>query len=185
MTRVFLLSCTLATLAACDVGEIPETPKPDGPGVVCEQPGINGDGHHNAGMDCMAGGACHSPTSVAPIIPMKMGGTVYQTMNDTTGKGTATIIVEWGTGADAKSSKFITAQAGGAGEATGNFYAGALVPGQPDTEELVGITFPATVTVSLCPDEQKVMQTKINSAADLACSKGGCHGNGTAKIYIK
>jgi hypothetical protein len=171
MTRVFLLSCTLATFAACDVGEVPETPKPDGPGVVCEQAGINGDGHHNAGMDCMAGGACHSPTSVAPIVPMKMAGTVFETMNDTTGKGTATIIVEWG----AMKEKFITAEAPAG--SLGNFYAA-------DTE-LAGITFPATVTVSLCPDEQKVMQTKINSAADLACGKGGCHGNGTAKIYIK
>lgn len=180
MTRVLLLSCSLATLAlaACDVGEIPSDAQQ--PGVICEQPGINGDGHHRAGEDCMSGG-CHGPTSAPPMIPMKMGGTVYMTANDATGMGTATIIVEWGT----MKEKFITAQAGGAGEATGNFYAGALVPGQPETEQLVGITFPATVTVSLCPDEQKVMQTKINSAADLACSKGGCHGNGTAKIYIK
>jgi hypothetical protein len=182
MTRVLLLSCSLATfatLAACDVGEIPSDAQQ--PGVICEQPGVNGDGHHNAGMDCMTSG-CHSPTSVPPVSPMKMGGTVYMSANDTTGKGTATIIVEWGAG---QSQKFITAQAGGAGEATGNFYASGLVEGQPETEQLVGITFPATVTVSLCPDEQKVMQTKINSAADLACSKGGCHGNGTAKIYIK
>jgi hypothetical protein len=142
------------------------------PGVVCEQAGLNGDGHHNAGMDCMAGG-CHSPTSAAPMIPMKMGGTVFETSAATTGKGTATIIVSWGT--PAMTEKFITATAPDG--SLGNFYAA-------DTE-LMGITFPATVTVSLCPDEQKVMQTKLNSAADLACSKGGCHGNGTAKIFIK
>lgn len=145
----------------------------DGPGVVCEQAGINDDGHHNTGTDCMVGG-CHGTPLGTDAIPMKMGGTAFLTAQGAA-QGTATIIVEWGTAPNVMTEKFITASA--PNEGAGNFYAGST--------KLAGITFPATVTVSLCPDPQKVMQTKINNAAELSCSKGGCHGNGTAKIYLK
>lgn len=172
MIRALLLSCSLATFAACDVGTVPEAPTPDGPGVICEPAAVNPDGHHNDGMGCLNAG-CHSPTSSTDGTPnnpanMVMGGTLYETPNGA-GKGTATIILEWEGG----SQKAITATANG----VGNFY---LLP-----QDLAGatITYPATVKVSLCPDAERPMITKLNSAEDLNCSRGGCHGNGTLKVF--
>lgn len=171
MIRALLLSCSLATFAACDVGTVPEAPKPDGPGVICEPAAVNPSGHHNDGMGCLNAG-CHSPTSLTDGTPgnpanMAMGGTLYETPNGA-GLGTATIIIEWGAG---MSQKTISAT----DEGVGNFY---LVP-----EELTGITYPATVKVSLCPDAERPMISKLNSAEDLNCSRGGCHGNGTLKVF--
>jgi hypothetical protein len=171
MTRALLLFCAPAMFAACDVGDVPAALTPDGPGVVCEQPGVNADGNHNDGTGCLNGG-CHSPTSggdgTDPTKPtnMIMGGTLYETANGA-GKGTATIIIEWG----GMSKKTITATANG----VGNFY---MAP-----DELTGITYPATVKVSLCPDAERPMITPLKDATDLNCSKAGCHGNGTPKVF--
>jgi hypothetical protein len=151
--------------AACDVGDVPAAATPDGPSVVCEQPGINADGHHRAGEDCLS---CHA-AGQQPLMPM--GGTAFETANGA-GVGTASIVIAWGAG---MSAKFVTST--GDDTVKGNFFA--------RENELPGITFPATVKISLCPDPEKAMVTPLNSAADLACSKAGCHGNGTPKIYLK
>lgn len=172
MIRALLLSCSLATFAACDVGTVPEAPTPDGPGVICEPAAVNPDGHHNAGQDCMQAGACHSTEGATPVL-MKMGGTAFETGQAAMGKGTATILVEWGD--PVQTAKFITAT--GPAGAEGNFYAG--------DNEWPAVTYPATVKISLCPDPEKVMVTKIMNESEMACSKGGCHGNGTLKIYLK
>lgn len=176
MTRALLLFCAPAMFAACDVGDVPAKQMPDGPGVICEQPGVNADGHHNANMACLVDGGCHSKTSfgdgtdVTKPINMIGGGTVFETANGM-GKGTATVILEWAGG----SAKTITAT--GPDGSIGNFYW--------DPTELATIAYPATVKVSLCPDMERPMVTKLNSEADLNCSKGGCHGNGTAKVFLK
>jgi hypothetical protein len=178
MTRFLLLS--LAVIAACDVGTIPST-TPDatvgsgsdgGNAIVCEQPGINADGHHETGNDCMA---CHAVGGTgAAAVTMAMGGTAFTTAMGAA-QGTATIMVEYGGAV----KKFITAT-GPDPIGSGNFYA---IP-----SELPGIdaAFPnVTVRISLCPNPEKAMVTKIANAADLACSRSGCHGNGTAKIFVK
>ena len=51
--------------------------------------------------------------------------------------------------------------------------------------EIAGITYPATVKISLCNENERPMATPIANADDLNCSKAGCHGNGTAKVYWK
>ena len=168
MTRALLLFCAPAMFAACDVGDVPATLKPDGPGVVCEQPAINPDGHHNIGGTCINTG-CHGiDTQATGAINMAMGGTLYETANGA-GKGTATIIISW-TGGSAKAIS-----ATGPDVGLGNFYM--------DPTELAGITYPATVKVSLCPDAERPMLTTLKDATDLNCSKAGCHGNGTAKVF--
>jgi hypothetical protein len=164
MTRALLLFCAPAMFAACDVGDVPAALTPDGPGVVCEQPGVNADGHHRAGEDCLS---CHA-AGQQPA--MASGGTLFETANGA-GKGTATIIIEWAGG----SAKTVTATVNANGEGAGNFYL--------DASELTGITYPATVKVSLCPDAERPMISKLNNAGDLACSKAGCHGNGTPKVF--
>lgn len=167
MTRALLLFCAPAMFAACDVGDVPAKQMPDGPGVICEQPGVNADGHHRQGEDCLG---CHATTQ-QPV--MLVGGTLFETANGP-GKGTATIIIEWAGG----SAKTITATGPSTPEnGLGNFYM--------EASELTGITYPATVKVSLCPDMERPMISKLNSAADLACSKAGCHGNGTPKVFLK
>lgn len=169
MTRALLLFCAPAMFAACDVGDVPAKQMPDGPGVICEQPGVNADGHHMQGAGC-TNTDCHGETAVGAKIAMAGGGTVYETANGA-GKGTATIIIEWAGG----SVKTISATGPDAG--LGNFYW--------DPAEVAGITYPATVKVSLCPDMERPMATPLTKAADLNCSVAGCHGNGTAKVYLK
>ena len=176
MTRVLLLSCSFAMVAACDVGTVPGTPESDGPppGVTCLQPGINTNGHHKQGEGCLNAG-CHSPTSRMnnPNNPIDMasGGTAYETANGE-GKGTASIVLTW-TGGTATA---ITAT-GDAATGLGNFYF--------DPTEIAGITYPASVKISLCNENERPMATPIANADDLNCSRAGCHGNGTAKVYWK
>lgn len=170
MTRALLLFCAPAMFAACDVGDVPAKQMPDGPGVICEQPGVNADGYHNANMACMNDSGCHTLAAAGARIAMAGGGTVYETANGA-GKGTATIIIEWAGG----SVKTISATGPDAG--LGNFYW--------DPAEVAGVVYPATVKVSLCPDMERPMVTTLKDATDLNCSKGGCHGNGTAKVFLK
>ncbi len=172
MIRALLLSCSLATFAACDVGTIPEAATPDGPGVLCEPAGVNPDGNHRAGEDCMQAGACHSTAGATPVL-MKMGGTAFETAQAATGLGSATILVEWGD--PVQVAKFVTASDPPGAE--GNFFVADL--------DWPQVTYPATVKISLCPDPEKAMATKIMNESEMACSKGGCHGNGTLKIYLK
>ncbi len=169
MTRALLLFCAPAMFAACDVGDVPAPATPDGPGVICEQPGVNADGHHNTNKGCLDDG-CHTTAAQGAMIGMAGGGTVFETANGAA-KGTATIILTW-TGGSAK-----TISATGPDEGLGNFYW--------DPTEIAGITYPATVKVSLCPDMERPMVTTLKAATDLNCSQGGCHGNGTAKVYLK
>lgn len=169
MTRALLLFCAPAMFAACDVGDVPAKMMPDGPGVICEQPGVNADGHHNANMACMNDSGCHTLAAEGDRVGMAGGGTVFETANGA-GKGTATVILTW-TGGSAK-----TVSATGPDTGIGNFYW--------DPAEIAGITYPATVKVSLCPDMERPMVTTLKDATDLNCSKGGCHGNGTAKVYL-
>lgn len=104
---------------------------------------------------------------------MAVGGTLFETANGA-GKGTATIIIEW----DGGSAKTVSATGPETPDnGLGNFYM--------EPAEVANIKYPATVKVSLCPDMERPMISKLNSAADLACSKGGCHGNGTAKVFLK
>jgi hypothetical protein len=165
MTRALLLFCAPAMFAACDVGDVPEA------AVVCEPAGINADGNHNEGTGCLNAG-CHSPTSggngtdATKPANMILGGTLYETATGA-GLGTATIIIEWG----GMSKKTVSATANG----IGNFY---MVP-----SELEGITFPATVKVSLCPDVARPMISTLKDASDLNCSKAGCHGSTTPKVF--
>ncbi len=170
MTRALLLFCAPAMFAACDVGDVPAKQMPDGPGVICEQPGVNADGHHMQGMTCLSSD-CHSSTAAGAngAIIMAGGGTVYETANGAA-KGTASVILTW-TGGSAK-----TIAATGPADGLGNFYW--------DPAEIAGITYPATVKVSLCPDMERPMVTTLKDATDLNCSKAGCHGNGTAKVYL-
>jgi hypothetical protein len=120
---------------------------------------------------------CHGvdPTS----FPMKMGGTAYAAAQGATGQGTATILVEWGD--PVQVAKFVTASGpeGATPEESGvgNFYAAA--------DEWPAVTYPATVKISLCPDMERPMIAKIMNESEMACSKGGCHGNGTLQIYLK
>jgi hypothetical protein len=171
MNRLFLLSLAIASIAACDVGDVPSTAKPDGGNnIVCEQPVDNAEGHHMEGLGCLNSG-CHK-TGEAPDTPdFMVGGTVYETAAGAP-KGTATVIISW-TGGSAK----LFTSTGAAGAGPGNFHGVA--------GDLTGITYPATVKVSLCPEPEKAMVTPLANADDLNCSRAGCHGSVTPKVFWK
>jgi hypothetical protein len=177
MNRLVLLSCALASLVACDVGEIPAgLAKPDaGSNVICEQPVDETGGRHNEGQQCIT---CHKVGVPAdPTPPLQdgpdflAGGTLYETANGNP-KGNATVVISWTGG----SAKLYTAT-GAPGAGPGNFHGVA--------GDFTGITYPATVKVSLCPEQERKMATPLANEADLDCSRPGCHGSGTAKVYWK
>lgn len=159
MNRLSLLCCAFTLFTACDVGNVP-----DEGAVDCAKLQTPGDGHHNTGMSCNMGG-CHGENNVPPL---PIAGTVYETSAGAP-KGGATVIIQWQGG----EAKFIT---GGPGaDQAGNFF---------DYAEPPGIVYPATVKVSLCPDPDKAMVGTLASAADLDCSKSGCH-TANLKIFLK
>jgi hypothetical protein len=174
MNRLVLLSCALAPLVACDVGDVPAGLKPDaGSNVICEQSVDETGGHHREGEVCIT---CHK-TGLAPPLPNGIedgpdflaGGTLYETATGAP-KGNATIVISW-TGGSAK----LYSSTGAAGP--GNFHGVA--------GDFTGITYPATVKVSLCPENERKMATPLANEGDLDCSRSGCHGSGTAKVYWK
>jgi len=163
MTRFALLFLALGSSAACIVGTVPPSDEPP-PGVVCEKKATPGEGHHRTGENCYSGG-CHTKGSTAPPYLMTAG-TVYEKTDRAQTVDGATITITWAGG----EAKYRTANDGG----KGNFF----------DYEIAGITFPATVKVSLCPDPEKAMATPLANEADLNCSRMGCHTE-TLPIYIK
>lgn len=170
MTRFALLFLALGSSAACIVGTVPPSDEPP-PGVTCEKKATPEEGYHNSGRSCSDGAACHASTGKANSAPFFiMSGTVYEKADGVKEIEGATVIIEWAGG----SAKYPTGKPG-AVDGKGNFYEYAAVE---------GITFPATAKVSLCPDPEKVMQTPLNNAGDLDCTKSGCH-TSSLRIYLK
>jgi hypothetical protein len=161
MHRLCVLACSLATLAACDVGDVPS----GGGNLNCAQAATPSDGHHNSGMTCNSAG-CHGDS--AGLDKFAVTGTVYETATGAAKPG-ATVIITWPGG----EARYVTG--GPAATQAGNFYDYAA----PST-----IVYPATVRVSLCPDEDKAMVGPLTSEADLDCSKSGCHAS-DRKIFLK
>lgn len=166
MTRFTLLSLSLASLAACVVGNVPDDDTP--PGVVCDKKAQAVTGKHYEGMTCGVGGDCHPTTAAGtgkgPFL--LLSGTVYEKNDGVTLIEGSTVTVSWTGG----SKKYVSGSAPG----KGNVF----------DYDIAGITFPATVKVSMCPNPEKVMNTPIASAADLNCSRSGCH-DANLRIYIK
>lgn len=160
MNRLCVLACSLATLAACDVGDVPG----GGGNLNCAQAATPTDGHHNSGMTCNST-ACHG--SAPGVEAFAVTGTVFETATGPAKPG-ATVIISWNGG----EVRYVTG--GPAPSAAGNFYD----YGPP------AIVYPATVRVSLCPDDDKAMVAPLTSEADLDCSKGGCHAS-DRKIFLK
>jgi hypothetical protein len=167
MTRFTLLSLALASIPACTVGNIPDSDEPPA-GVVCDKKAQAVDGNHFEGMSCATAGACHPITDggagAGPFL--QLAGTVYAKSDGAEPTEGATVTLTWNGG----SKKFVTGTAPG----KGNFF----------DYTVTGITFPATVKVSLCPDPELAMNTPLANAGDLNCSKGGCH-NQSLRIFIK
>lgn len=172
MTRFTLLSLSLASLAACVVGNVPDGEEVP-PGVTCEKKvtGTN-HGHHNAGTTCI-GSSCHKNAAgvgmVEPYLPLN--GTVYEKSDGAKPIEGATVTITWATG-----SKKFTSSGDGPLGGKGNILEYA--------DNITDITFPATVKVSLCPTQEKPMATQLTKVADLECSRSGCH-DSNLRIYLK
>ncbi len=173
MKRLASLFLLLAPFAACTVGNVPDEEEiPDG--VTCEKKVTGSDhGFHNSGATCLVGGACHkaSETGAGDQGFLPLNGTVYEKSDGATTVEGATVTITWATG-----SKKWVSSAEGMNGGKGNIleYPAGVAE----------ITFPATVKVSLCPTQEKVMATKLNNAGDLNCSRAGCH-DANLRIYIK
>lgn len=173
MKRLASLFLLLAPFAACTVGNVPDGEDiPDG--VTCEKKvtGTN-HGHHYSGMTCLAGGACH-PTAAAASGPpyLPLNGTVYEKSDGMTLVEGATVTITWAGG----SKKYVSSGGAGASGGQGNILEYA--------ENITDITFPATVKVSLCPTQEKAMNTQLANLGDLNCARAGCH-DSNLRIYIK
>lgn len=165
MTRFALLFLALGSSTACIVGTVPPSDEPP-PGVVCDKKAVPGEGYHMPGTSCQT---CHIVMNAqAGQAPYFMtSGTVYEKSDGATAVSGATITISWAGG----EVKYPTSNDDGG---KGNFFDYAIE----------GITFPATAKVSLCPDPEKVMQTPLNNAGDLDCTKSGCH-TSSLRIYLK
>lgn len=170
MTRFALLFLALGSSTACIVGTVPPSDEPPA-GVVCEKKVAPEEGKHYSGMPCTTG--CHKSTGKMdnPNPFFIMSGTVFEKADGAKPVEGATVIIEWAGG----SAKYPTGNMGTEGDGRGNFY---------EYAEVAGITFPATAKVSLCPDPEKVMQTPLNNAGDLDCTKSGCH-TSSLRIFLK
>lgn len=170
MTRFALLFLALGSSAACVVGTVPPSDEPP-PGVTCEKKATATDGHHYSGRLCSGEAGCHKSTGKDGNAQafLVMSGTVFEKADGAKAIAGATVLIEWAGG----STKYVTGAPDRDG--LGNFY---------EYAEIAGITFPATAKVSLCPDPEKVMQTPLNNAGDLDCTRSGCHTE-SLRIFLK
>ncbi|GEM_PF-5155304 len=164
----------LLALAACDVGEVPaaNVPLTDGGGgdgnvaLACVDRGTPGTAHdHGAGVthageSCMAAG-CHIAGGTGPLYGAM--GTVYKADGTTPNPGAAVRIAYGG-----MTKVAIT-------DSSGSFtFSSTLTP-----------TYPAETDASGCPTNPVHMVTKLGTAADLNCNRGGCHDLATNRINFE
>ena len=175
MLRIAVISSLL--LAACDVGEIPTAGGGDGGGGGSDTGGGSNceaiaasppDGHHNEGMGCRTGGACHNAQlGLGTNAPeFSVAGTVYKDTAGTLPYGGATIIVTIG----GTTKKTIAAT-------NGNFwFVPALLPGPT-------ATMTGTTSASACPITTAMSGLLVGGGGD--CNN--CHRNGggtTLPVYV-
>ena len=126
-------------------------PPPDAPPPpMCVQPTDNqADGHHNPGLDCMAGN-CHGPTGSGVAPRWSIAGTLYDGAINPAPVKYATISI-----VDAAGTKLeiVTSQ-------NGNFYSGQI------------LKWPITVFASKCPAIQ-VMTAPVQDGSCNACHAVG------------
>ncbi len=140
----------IVVAAGCAPGSLYDGPiiLDDGGVSLCEtEKAPNGDGHHNAGMACMASG-CHrggtAPTFTA-------AGTLYLGRDGNEVVGGATIVIVDGDGVE---EKVVTAS-------NGNFWTSAP------------LATPLLIRASQCPMDTPMIS--LSQSGD--CNIGGCHGS--------
>ncbi|HVV87513.1 MAG TPA: hypothetical protein VHE35_30940 [Kofleriaceae bacterium] len=172
MTRSLVRALPALLLAACTVGD-PLAPTPGldqdvdagnggghdagggmdggGNGNACENLHTPPDGHHNAGMSCIAGGCHDGNTAGAPRY--YVAGTLYADELGTAPRPGATIIIPTGGG---NPIKLIVAN-------NGNFWSET------------SMTLDTKPKASGCPN---LVQMPENTT-DGNCNKSGCHASGS------
>jgi len=189
MTRIAVILLALA--AACDVGSVVSNNQggPDGStggtdtgggsngssaGSNCEaiQTANAPDGHHNAGMTCLAAG-CHligNPGAGAP--EYAAAGTIYKDTAGTQPYPGATVIMKVG----GTTTKMIAAATGDAGPGAGNFFV-AKALATPPSAAMTG-----TTSASACPNTSAMSENLVDNGGN--CNN--CHRTGgtTLPLYV-
>lgn len=156
------LACLTVILAAgcAGPGSLYDEPitTADGGVFLCEpEVAVNGTGHHNEGMSCLAAGCHRAGAGGGPAFTV--AGTLYDDERGGVPVGGATIVVIDG---DGQRLELPTA-------ANGNFWTN-----QP-------VRMPLLLRASQCPLDHSM----ISLAQDGDCNRGGCHSSTDIRVALQ